>query len=212
MWHTLSAVTADGRAIVSCVPDTAGAAAARLDADFSVGATAGGVMQSVGVGVGAGAGTGTGANYTFRNLGSRADLGEYTAHYTWAYDPFGRKVGEACAPYGAATRVTLFGYDGLRQLETFDVTTPASPVQTAMYLYGPGGLDDLVAMQFDNGSGGGFDPYTEAFTAHTDAQHSVVALTRLLADAPRRALRLRPPSANPRSTRPTAQPSAPRVP
>ena len=68
VWHTLSAVTADGRAIVSCVPDTAGAAAARLDADFSVGAAAGGVDGAVGVGVGAN------AAYTFEDLGSRADL------------------------------------------------------------------------------------------------------------------------------------------
>ena len=62
VWHTLSAVTLGTTVTVLCTPETAGASAARLDATFSVGAGAGGVMQSVGVGVGAGAGTGTGAN------------------------------------------------------------------------------------------------------------------------------------------------------
>ena len=102
VWHTLSAVTADGRAIVSCVPDTAGAAAARLDADFSVGAAAGGVDGAVGVGVGAN------AAYTFEALGSRADLGEYTAHYRWEYDALGRKSAEMRAPYGGAKTWAIF--------------------------------------------------------------------------------------------------------
>ena len=174
VWHTLSAVTADGRAIVSCVPDTAGAAAARLDADFSVGAAAGGVDGAVGVGVGAN------AAYTFEDLGSRADLGEYTAHYRWEYDALGRKSAEMRAPYGGAKTWTIFAYDGLRQLQAFDVVSqePPDTDPTALYLYGPGGLDDLVGMMLECDETPGLNQAAETFFAHTDAQNSVVALVR----------------------------------
>ena len=136
-----------------------------------------GVNQAVGVGVGAD------ADYTFKNLGSRADLGEYTADYKWIYDPFGRRLAEISAPYGAAATVTLFGYDGLQQIEALDVVSGSPPVcQKALYVYGPGGLDELVAMALENGKVKGLNLLTEGFFAYTDAQDSVVALTQLIYD------------------------------
>ena len=53
-----------------------------------------------------------------------------------------------------------------------------------MYLYGPGGLDDLVAMMLENGTTPGLDPASEGFFAYTDAQDSVIALTPLTSSTP----------------------------
>ena len=174
VWHTLSAVTIGNRAIVLCTPDAAGAGSARLEAVFTVGVTAGGVMRAVGVGVGAD------ADYTFKNLGARANLGAPAAHCKWEYDALGRKSAEIREPYGSAA-ASIFTYDGLRQLEAFDIvsTEPPDTEQTALYLYGPGGLDDLVLVQSDWHGDAGIDgDGTETFFAHTGVQNSVVALTR----------------------------------
>ena len=84
------------------------------------------------------------------------------------------------APYGGAKTWTIFAYDGLRQLQAFDVVSqePPDTDPTALYLYGPGGLDDLVGMMLECDETPGLNQAAETFFAHTDAQDSVVALVR----------------------------------
>ena len=65
-------------------------------------------------------------------------------------------------------------------MQAFDVVSqdPPDTDPTALYLYGPGGLDDLVGMMLECDETPGLNQAAETFFAHTDAQDSVVALVR----------------------------------
>ena len=117
---------------------------------------------------------GADADYQFRLVEYAEDLDAAESFTAWDYDAFGRKIAESVYTDTSATR-TVYLYDGWRPYEEVAVDLDDDSTRVAaVYVPGPGYIDDVVATVRDQ-DGDGFES-DELFYHLTDQQHSTVAL------------------------------------